>query len=307
MAAITSNLPSVIEHTTHKVCVAVLDTGFRPELVYRTHRGVDWRAWVTLGGNWVDGDSFPLDIDGHGTGVLSILAGSRSDLSGINPCCDVLIHKVDGSGACFRQRNWGEAIQASLDIFALLRCRGVIVLASGAWGLSAELHQAVELAGHANTPLVSIAHNDNAMGARYPGRLSSTCDHVICVGAVDRAGNRLACSENKRGSNYGPEVTVYGPGENVPALNLHGTVEFVSGTSAAAAYIAGITATILQINPALTAGNVRGILEAASVPGGLLPDGRRVRIANANRSYEIAFQSLVQADFMRVLTPVQLL
>ncbi len=262
-------------------CVSILDTGFRPELIYRSAHS---HEWLTVGRNWVEPDTPPIDIEGHGTGVLSILAADRSGLKGENTTCNVLVNRVLGTGGRNIQRNWAEAISYSLSHFDSMGLSGVILLTSGTWGASGELIRAIDMARERDCILVTIAHNDNIPLARYPGRLSESMGNVICVGATDSLGGRLVCNVTSRGSNYGNGVTLYFNGQNIRTLDLDGSICEVSGTSASGARVAGVVASIRQINPALRPSEIRDILLRASIKA----DGDTVNNLDPSAAYHLA-------------------
>lgn len=93
--------------------------------------------------------------------------------------------------------------------------------------------------------VVVAAGND---GKDVPHRIPSTLESVISVGAVSLFNYRL------RDSNYGSCVDVYGPGENLKGPGSRSPKKRIreSGTSAAAAVVAGHVANYLGENPDAT-------------------------------------------------------
>jgi subtilisin family serine protease len=265
--------------------ISVLDTGFNCRAVYRSELSNQWKSWITIGGNWVNPGFFPEDSSGHGTGILSILSSNRVGLMGMNPVSHVLIHKVSGPDARNLQSNWSKAIVSSVRFFKSVECRGVILLASGSWGLSRELADAIDLAHDNDCIVVTIAHNDNFPSSRFPGKLSLLRSNVICVGASDRTGNRLTWPEISKGSNYGDEVSFYIDGEEIPSLGLNGEFTKVSGTSAASAKVAGVVSLIRHIYPCLSSPEIREILADCFTQGGDLPSGKSINIVDTEKVF----------------------
>jgi len=254
--------------------VAILDTGYSPGLEYRLGADCDW---LFVGRDWTCQQHVPIDVDGHGTGVLALLACDRPELQGVCPTCSVLIQKVDGAKAKNRQAHWADAIRHSLEFFLSMRVRGLILLASGAWGLISEVEDAVHAAGECGVPIITISHNDNLPFCRLPGRLAGRLENVICVGAHDRRLSLLQ-SDNGRGSNYGLETTLYAQGDDLKTLDVKGNVVSVSGTSASAVVIAGMVAQILTAFPDITCRELKGLLVESTAVGCSLPNGTSMKV-----------------------------
>lgn len=99
--------------------------------------------------------------------------------------------------------------------------------------------------------------NDEQMPS--PAYLSRFFPNVITVGSVDDAGGR------SRFSNWGAaSVQITAPGEDIISTFLAGQEGLKSGTSMAAPAVAGLAARIRAEHPALTAADVRLILERSA-------------------------------------------
>lgn len=78
-------------------------------------------------------------------------------------------------------------------------------------------------------------------------------------------------------SNFGPEIDVCAPGENIFAIDHNGQEQPYGGTSAAAAIVSGSVALMLSVNPRLTWVDVRDIIRSTARRidwGNQYPDGR---------------------------------
>lgn len=104
---------------------------------------------------------------------------------------------------------------------------------------------------------------------------------VIAVGATDRCGQRASngtcenvCEEwgsedTDPGSSYGAKLSVVAPGTHIYTIDRMGNAGLLpgnynsnfNGTSAACPHVAGVSALILSINPDLTHGQVKEIIE----------------------------------------------
>jgi Subtilase family len=192
----------------------------------------------------------------HGNGSAGTAAGKLNDQSGAagtgGSVADPWLFKFNGS---YSQQNravrtaqaWGaDVISMSFGGSCGWWCRTFSSFSSG------PLHDARD----AGLVLVASAANNNQNSDDtdiYP----CVQDSVICVGA-------LAGNTNTRisYSNYGPSVDIWAPtdipvmanGSSTPALANH------NGTSASAPFIAGITAMMKAMNPALSSDGVRNLL-----------------------------------------------
>ncbi|MEL6346760.1 MAG: S8 family serine peptidase [Myxococcota bacterium] len=106
--------------------------------------------------------------------------------------------------------------------------------------------------------------------------------NVILVGALNASENRMA-----RFSNHGAEsVDVLAPGSSIRSTITHGRYTEMSGTSMAAPAVTGLVARLLQIDPELSAGEVKEIIVSST-------DRRnrwrnKVRSGRVNRAEAIA-------------------
>ncbi|MGQ9601928.1 MAG: S8 family peptidase [Candidatus Bipolaricaulia bacterium] len=207
------------------VRVALLDSGLDPD-------HPDLRANYRGGYDFVNGDPEPWDDNGHGTEVAGVLAAAEdgSGLVGVAPRAELYAVKVLGGNAhgaisdVVKGLEW--AVQHGMD---------VVNMSLGTPEDSRALREAVRAAFEAGLVLVAPAGNESGavlFPAAYP--------EVIAVSATTKA-DRLAPF-----SNFGPEVDLAAPGEEIPTTDLKGRYSLVSGTSFAAPHVAGTAALLIS-------------------------------------------------------------
>ena len=216
------------------VTIAVLDTGVNARLP-------EFRGDVLLPG--IDFDQGKpeghTDIDtqsGHGTGMMSLIAGQgggRSGMVGVAPEAKILpitvhIHSDNGS----------KAIRYAVDHHA-----NIISISQGSGGADnfyanhcrTDIQDAVTYALHHDVIVVAAAGNSGDLTnlPEYPG----TCPGVIAVGAYDHNGTPWVSTQHQ------PYVALAAPGHQVSSLGKDGRLyHYGSGTSQATAITAGALA-----------------------------------------------------------------
>jgi subtilisin family serine protease len=137
--------------------------------------------------------------------------------------------------------------------------------------------------------LIFAASGNDNIGVSFP----ASYEKVIAVGATNETDVRCSPTDwvhtpktdqygnplhdafgnpiyQEHGSNYGVNLDVAAPGNNIMSTDLHGTpgesttdyINSFSGTSAACPYAAGVAGLILSINPGLTQTQARYTLES---------------------------------------------
>ena len=193
------------------VTVAVLDTGvayrdygpFRasPDLAYeRIRRGYDF----------VDGDAYPLDHNGHGTHVASTIAESADNgvgLVGIAYNANIMpVRVLDRYGE-------GDSVAISRGIRYAARQGADIINLSFEFssdvteGQIPDILEALRYASNRGVLVVGASGNESYGAVAYPARAKQ----VLSVGAVTEHGCIAAYS------NIGPELDVVAPGGGADA------------------------------------------------------------------------------------------
>src|SRR6266545_4588368 len=214
------------------------------------------------------------DCNGHGTWVAALAAGATV---GVAPGALVRSVKVlgcEGSGAV-------SSVLAGIDWLARNRVAPAVALLAASGGPSLALDEAVGRVVAAGTPFVVAAGNS---GADACDASPARAPVAITVGAVSHAEGGAASPYAALAlSNGGRCVDVLAPGEAlVSAWNTHAAAtQTMSGTSGAAAQVAGEAAIFLQLNPGADPDHVAAAIAGTSLVGGVsgLPPGTPNRVA----------------------------
>jgi subtilisin family serine protease len=208
------------------VTVAVIDSGIcagHPDLAGRVLPGFDF----------VDDDTDPTDVLGHGCGVAGVIAassGNQIGIAGVAPNARILPLRVLDANGLGQYSNIAAAI-----IYAADQGARVINLSLAGPQYSQAIADAVDYAARRGVILIAAAGNNGTEGAWYPAALPS----VVAVGSIDPSLTRSAFS------NYGANVPVLAPGRDILTTALNGDYTMMTGTSFAAPHVAGIAALAL--------------------------------------------------------------
>ena len=266
------------------VTVAVVDTGVaasHPDLAGK----IDSRSRnfaADAGSTGID------DLDGHGTKVAGVIAAGVNGVGtvGVAPQAQVLALRAFGAEGVGDE----QAIAAAFDYAGDLGVPIVNASFNGP-GRSAAIEQAIT--SHPGTLFVVAAGNGN--GADDDAVPTYPCDlpaaNVLCVGASTSADTPAVFS------NVGAHnVDLFAPGASVAAPVLSGWA-LTSGTSIAAANVAGVAALVLGAVPTLTTPQLKAALlesgDAIPALHGLSATGRR---ANAAKAVALALAGPIPAD-----------
>jgi|GEM_PF-5183701 len=221
------NLPS------RTVTIAVIDSGIcanHPDLQGRILPGYDF----------VDDDSDPTDVFGHGCGVAGVIAANSNNgqgIAGVAPNAMIMPLRVLDANGQGSYSNIANAI-----IYAVDNGADIINLSLAGPSSSAILEAAVAYAVDSGVVVIAAAGNFGMERAFYPAAYPS----VIAVGSVDPV-----TLQRSSFSNFGADIDVWAPGRDILTTSMSGDYEFVSGTSFAAPIVAGITAMSEAMNAPL--------------------------------------------------------
>lgn len=220
------------------VTVAVVDTGVdanHPDLRGNVLPGID--AYNTQ-------QPGTTDTVGHGTGMASIIAGhghgagNTDGLLGIAPKAKILPVKVAtaaGRGTRIDPRAVGLGM-----LYAANRGADVI-LVSISGNSSPEMREAIAAAERKGAHVIAAAGNSadgpNVIG--FPAALNG----VAAVASVDRKGTFSPSSVS------GDEMDLAAPGVDIAQAMPNGGYTVATGTSSAAAIVAGVTALLISRYP----------------------------------------------------------
>jgi subtilisin family serine protease len=254
------------------IVVAVLDSG-----VEYTHADLANNIWTrpadmkpyqdqdlgTIddihGYNAVTNDGDPLDENGHGTncaGIIGAECRNALGLCGVNWNIKIMSLKIFNAGGFGHLADAVEALN-----YAIARKQAGVNLRviNSSWGLSEHsraLENMISKAYEAGILFVAASGNTSAnidATPRYPA--SYGLRNIISVAATDKSG-ALA-----QFSNFGTmSVSVAAPGKEILTTALGNDYQERSGTSMAAAMVAGVAALSLSDHPDLSVDQLRSLL-----------------------------------------------
>lgn len=188
------------------------------------------------------------DENGHGTAVAGIIAG-RGLTVGIAPAAELLAvrafaQSVDGDRHATSYRllkgiNWSLGQDARVLNMSFVGPEDPLIARAIA-------------AAQTNGALIVAAAGNN--GPEAPPAFPAAYPKVIAVTATDPDDNLYDAA------NRGDYITVAAPGVDILAPAPGDAHEIRSGTSFAAAYVSGVVALMLEVDPDLSANEVRAIL-----------------------------------------------
>jgi subtilisin family serine protease len=214
------------------VNVAIIDTG-----IDYTHLDLeDNFDTELLGYDFVNGDSDPMDDNGHGTHCAGIVAAvdNGGGVVGVAPEAHLYAVKVLNSVGSGSVSDVIAGIQWSV-------ANGMQVISmSFGGGDGVGMKAACDAAYNAGIVVVASAGNSGNPAGKgdnvdYPARY----DSVIAVAATDSSDNRA------RWSSTGPAVELAAPGVSIKSTYLGGGYAIKSGTSMACPHVTGTAALVI--------------------------------------------------------------
>ncbi|MBM3267937.1 MAG: S8 family serine peptidase [Candidatus Sericytochromatia bacterium] len=249
-----------------RVVVAVVDTG-----VDLTHPDLKGRIVPSGSRTFVPGTASPMDDNGHGTHVAGVVAAEINNsigIAGVAPRCRILPVKVlDAEG----QGNTSDIVAGLL--YAADAGAKVINLSLGGGSGSKALEEAIRYAHGKGSLIVAAMGNDGKNLQEYPAAYSG----VLSVGATSRGGDDFQVAEF---SNFGGWISVAAPGDGIWSTmptypttlsESEGAGEgygFLSGTSMATPYVAGVAALVASLYPSLPPAAIKARIERSAVDVG---------------------------------------
>lgn len=226
------------------------------------------------------------DINGHGTGLASIIVGKTLGVSSEATLKSVKIP-------------FGESISVSILLNAFNAILTDHQLTPGvkvvncSWGIPKSFildNKIKELQDH---QLVVVAAAGNDMidaNTLSPVGLNT----VLGVAASD-AYDRVISWGSGAGSNWGPDVDITAPGIDVPILTETGQIETKSGTSIAAAVVTGVVCQYIINNPSVSsAAEIQDILLNNARPD-MLFRNEAIYGTTPNKLVNIPYTELLQS------------
>jgi subtilisin family serine protease len=211
------------------------------------------------GYNALANDGDPLDENGHGTncaGIIGAECGNTLGVCGVNSSIQIMPLKIINAGGF---GHISDALEA-LNYAIARKLAGVnLRVISASWGLtehSRALESVISKAHEAGILFVAAGGNTSTnidATPRYPA--SYSLGNIISVAATDKGGAIAQFS------NYGTKsVNVAAPGKDILTTTLGNDYKECSGTSMAAAVVAGVAALALSDHPNLSVDQLRSLL-----------------------------------------------
>jgi subtilisin family serine protease len=286
-----------------EVVVAIIDSG-----IDYNHPDLAANMWINPGeipGNGIDddgngyiddvfgidtaeGDSDPMDIDGHGThvaGTVAAVGNNGRGVTGVSWNTKLMALKIfDGpfGGSV-------TAVVGAIEYMTMMRTQyGINIVASnnsyGGYGFSQATSDAVAASIDAGILFVAAAGNDtnnNDVTPAFPASL--THDGIISVSATDH-NDRIA-----NFSNFGlTSVDVGAPGVDILSTLPGGGYGLLSGTSMASPHVAGVAALLASARPNATVNQLKAAILLGADPIDSLDDttvtGARLNATTALRA-----------------------
>jgi thermitase len=225
------------------VTIAILDSG-----VDLGH--LELAGKIVQGYDFVNNDNIPQDDYGHGTHVAGIAAAWGNNglgIAGVSWGARILPLKVLNSTGGGSFSNVAAALVWATDHGAQ-----VVNMSLGGSSYSQIMQDAVTYASGNGVLMVAASGNAGVNFVLYPARFSE----VIAVAATDGSNQYAAFS------NYGAEIDVAAPGDNILSL-WPGGYSTQSGTSMAAPFVSGLAAVLFGYSN--NAATVRNQLETTAL------------------------------------------
>ncbi|GAB3469048.1 hypothetical protein GCM10027436_85480 [Actinophytocola sediminis] len=229
-------------NTASSVHAYVIDTGVAPH--------PDFGTRLLPGIDIVDGDDDPVDGNGHGTFIAGIIGGELYGVAKEISIVPVRVLDDAGSGSV-------------ADVIA-----GIDWVAANAVGPAVAN---MSLGGSANAALDTAVRNTIAAGVPFtvPAGSSATDASGFSPARVTEAltigsmGGECAAPQ----SNHGPVLDMYAPGQNITGPWPGGGQQTISGSSFAAAHVAGVVGMYLHAHPTADAATASTAVVAAATEG----------------------------------------
>ncbi len=225
------------------VLVAVLDSGVdldHPDLSGKIRTDIDY--------DYINNDAIAQDDQGHGTHVAGIIGAATDNgrgVSGLGWQAMIVPYKVlddTGTGSLSGIVN---AIDAAVNAGArVINMSLGTPPGSGTCSQYPSLQNAITNAYNHGVLVVVAAGNDYGDDAATV--VPANCPHVLTVSATD-SNDALADY-----SNVGSVIDISAPGSLIYSTKLNDTYGYMSGTSMATPYVAGLAALIFAQHPDYT-------------------------------------------------------
>ncbi len=254
------------------VTIAIIDSGVRSHSEYGSNAPPYPNGRIVEGRNTGDLSlpTYTNDNCPHGTHVAGIAAAAGNNgfgVVGVNwgayimpvrvlltdqPCNGYVSALADG--IVWAADHGADVANMSLQYYSLTSAELIL------------LQSAIDYAHDQGMILIAAAGNNNSGGAgvvAYPARLPN-CMGVSGTTAKDEFADITTTASPTWRSNYGPQIDVSAPGDDIYSTWTSNSFTQLVGTSMAAPHVSGLAALLRSFRPALTNEQIRMILELSS-------------------------------------------
>ncbi|XP_027035420.2 proprotein convertase subtilisin/kexin type 9 isoform X1 [Tachysurus fulvidraco] len=242
-----------------QVTAFLLDTS-----VQTNHREIERKVMVTDFNSVPEEDGVRVhrqasQCDSHGTHIAGVLSGRDSGVARGVSVKIVRVLNCQGRGTVSGALAGLEYVRASLQAQPV---SPVIILLPFVGGFSRTLNTACREMVHSGAVLIAAAGNYQDDACMYS---PASEPEVITVGASNAADQPL--NSGNIGTNFGRCVDLFAPGDDIISASSDCPTCFTtkSGTSQAAAHVAGIAAVLLNAYPGASPAEVLQLLRYHSV------------------------------------------
>ncbi|KZB81430.1 S8 family serine peptidase [Amycolatopsis regifaucium] len=210
----------------------------------------DFGGRVKPGKDFIEGGTDTSDTNGHGTYLAGVAASKTFGVAKGAQIVPVRVIDAQGGGAT-------DKIIAGID-WVTQNARQPAVAVLGIAGAPNDRLDAAVRALAAVVPVALPAGGEAADAGQFsPARVTE----ALTVGSTD-AGDQGGST-----SNYGEVVDLFAPGEDVPGPTAGGSgSKMLSGTSSAAAHVAGVAALYRGLHAGVSAADVaKALVDGAAV------------------------------------------